>query len=313
MRTKYVVSAALAVVGAASVRLAGAADAYVAPGIRWPNGVVHYYNAAPDQAWAVKRAVDAWNTSGARIKLVPAPASRADVRIEHFPRVSCTITAEATIGYNRSARIWIFRRDNASPYCDSYQAAEALAHEFGHVLGLGHETRGCAAMTPVGTLQGPTLCAQANRWQWRCRLLTSDDVAGAIALYGGTEAPPTGPRDCNLYRGIGTPAGLRVESTPVSHEFRMSFRRPASATVPALLSTTRAAQSEAFVAAWSSSCPTDPYKFGRRRWHAAVGGTENVYLTLDSGVSCVSVWAVDSFGRPSGRPAMLRIQVVETG
>ena len=232
--------------------LTGTPAGYVTEGHPWPGGVIRYYNAAPDQAWAVKRAVDAWNSSGARIQLVAAPASQAAVRIEHFPHVGCTINAEATVGYTRTARIWIFQLDNASPYCNAYQAAESLAHEFGHVLGLGHETRGCSAMNPVGTLQGPELCPKAQRWQWRCRLLTSDDIAGAVDLYGGEAAPPTGPSNCSLYRGIGMPTGLRVATTAVSHRFRISFRRPSSAAVPAFL-TSQMAQTESFVVASSSS------------------------------------------------------------
>ena len=236
MRAKWVVPAVLAVTATTFVLLTGTADAYVAPGRPWPGGVVRYYNAALDQAWAVKRAVDAWNSSGARIRLVAVPPSQADVRIEHFAHVSCTINAEATVGYTRTARIWIFRRNDASPYCNRYTAAESLAHEFGHVLGLGHETRGCAAMNPVGTLEGPELCPKAQRWQWRCRLLTPDDVAGAIALYGGTAAPQRGPLDCNLYPGIGVPTGLHLESTPVSHQFRITFHRPSSVAIPRFLS-----------------------------------------------------------------------------
>jgi hypothetical protein len=310
MRTRCIVPAVLAAAVTASVLLTGTSAAFVAEGRPWPGGVVRYYNAAPDQAWAVRRAVDAWNSSGARIRLVAAPASQARVRIEHFARVSCTVNAEATIGYTRSARIWIFRRDNSSPYCNSYQAAESLAHEFGHVLGLGHETRGCAAMNPVGTLQGPDLCPKAWRWQWRCRLLTADDVAGAIAIYGGAAAPQTGPRDCNLYPAIAAPTRLRVETTSVSHRFRINFRRPSSAAVPGFLFS-EVKQPDSYVAASSSGCPSDPHRFQRRFWTAAVGETESISVELPTGISCVSVWAVDSFGRPSARAA-LRIRVTET-
>jgi hypothetical protein len=312
MYRKRFVPALLAPVAAAIVLTAGTATAYVAEGVPWPGGVIRYYNAAPDQAWAVKRAVDAWNSSGARIRLVAVPASQADVRIEHFQRVSCTINAESTVGYTRTARIWIFRRDESSPYCNSYVAAESLAHEFGHVLGLGHELRGCALMNPIGTLQGPELCPKGQRWQWRCKLLTTDDVAGAIAFYGGAAAPQTGRRDCNLYAGIAKPTGLRIEATNVSHRFRVSFRRPSSVAVPAFLSA-EVARPESFVAGSSSTCPSDPHVFQQRVWETPAGGTERTYLFLPTGVSCISVWAVDSFGRPSARPAMLRIRVVDSG
>jgi hypothetical protein len=310
MRTTSIVPVVLAAAAAASFPLSGTSSAYVAQGRPWPGGIVRYYNAATDQAWAVRRAVDAWNSSGARIRLIAAPASQASVRIEHFPRISCTINAEATIGYTRNARIWVFRRDNSSPYCNSYAAAESLAHEFGHVLGLGHETRGCSAMNPVGTLQGPERCPKAQRWQWRCRLLTTDDVAGAVALYGGSAAPLTGPRDCNLYAGMAAPTGLRVETTPVSHRFRISFRRPSPPAVPPFLSS-EVKQPETFVFASSSSCATDPHRFPRRPWSAQAGGTESISVELPTGVSCVSVWSVDSFARPSGRAAF-RIRVTET-
>jgi hypothetical protein len=128
------------------------AGAYVAHGRPWPGGVIRYYNAAPDQAWAVKRAADAWNASGARLRFVATSAAQADVRIEHFPGVDCTINAEATVGYAAQARIWIFKRDDGAPFCNPYMAARSLAHEFGHVLGLEHETRGCSLMNPKATL-----------------------------------------------------------------------------------------------------------------------------------------------------------------
>jgi hypothetical protein len=313
MRTTWVVPVLLALAVPALVLFTGTADAYVAQGHPWPGGVIRYYNAAPDQAWAVTRAVNAWNSSGAKVRLIAVPASKAEVRIEHFPRVSCTINAEATVGYSYNARIWIFRRNDASPYCNHYMAAVALAHEFGHVLGLGHETRGCALMNPIGTIRGPDECPKSQPWQWRCRLLMPDDVAGAVSLYGGAAASQQGATDCDLYPGIATPKALAVAPTPVSHQFVISFRRPSSVTVPAFLSADRALP-ESFVAGASTGdCPADAHAFPLRSWDAATGQTEQTHLLLPSGVSCISVWAVDSFGRPSDRPATLRIRVVEAG
>jgi hypothetical protein len=305
---------ALCLAVAACLACSVSADAYTGGGRPWPGGVIRYYNSAADQAWAVKRAVDAWNTSGAGVKFVAAPASRADVRVEHFPKVSCTINAEATVGYAEKARVWIFNRDERSPYCNSYAAAQLLAHEFGHVLGLGHETRGCAAMNPVNTLQGPAYCPKAERWQWRCRLLTPDDVAGAVALYGGSVRAQRGPGNCNLYSSIAAPTKLSVAATSVSHQFKVSFRRPsASPAMPSFLSSFRTAR-EAFVAAVSSAgCPTNPSSEQRTAWDARPGTMEDTVRSFPAGKSCVSVWAVDSFGRPSDRPASAWIQVVESG
>lgn len=294
----------------AILALAGSADGYVGAGSPWPGGVITYYNDASDQAWAVKRALDAWNTSGARVRFVAAGRQSAAVLIEHFPGVSCTVNAEATVGYRPNARIWIFRRDDSSPYCNRYVAARLLAHELGHVVGLGHETRACAVMNPVNTLQGAARCGKAKLWQWRCRLLTADDVAGAVALYGGAARRQSGPSACDLYAGIQAPTHLAVEPTSVPYEFRVTFRRPPSVTVPAFLAGQRE-EPESFVAGASSEgCPAEQHGLHRMVWHAAVGGTDETFLRLPPGVSCVSVWAVDSFARPSSRPARLAVKVL---
>src|SRR5262245_15414707 len=216
------------------------ADGYVVGGQPWPGGVIRYYNAATDQSLAVRRAVDGWNTSGAAVRFVAVPASKAQVRIEHFPRVACTINAEATVGYSARARVYIFRRDERSPYCNSYMAAPALAHELGHVLGLGHETRGCSLMNPVATPEGPTLCPQSKRWQWPCPKLTPDDWAGPISLYRGASPSPSGSPSCYLYAGKQAPGKLRVTATAEAHRYQIGFRRPASIAIPAFLSRQKA-------------------------------------------------------------------------
>jgi len=61
------------------------AHGYVFKAALWPGGTVYYYNAAPDQAWAVQEAVRAWNTSGARVRFVPAAPGRAELTIRSFP------------------------------------------------------------------------------------------------------------------------------------------------------------------------------------------------------------------------------------
>jgi len=289
---------------------AGVANGYVTAGRAWPDGVITYYNAAPDQAWAVERAVQAWNTSGAHVRFVPAGEQYAEVRIQHWDGVACTVNAEATIGYARQARIWIFNRDDSSAYCNRFFAARTLTHELGHVLGLGHETHGCATMNPVNTLQGSSKCGKTKLWQWRCRLLTSDDIAGAVALYGGTARTLRGQSACDLYAGVRPPTDLTVAPTTVPYQFRIRFRRPPSVTVPGFLSAQRN-DKESFVAGASTEgCPAEPYKFSRVTWDAVVGGMEDTYLTLPAGVSCVSVWAVDSFARPSSKPATYAVKVL---
>jgi hypothetical protein len=63
--------------------------------------------------------------------------------------------------------------------------ALTVAHELGHVLGLGHERRRCALMNPVHGRGGGTRCTQspaAVRRRYR-RLLERDDMRGARRLY----------------------------------------------------------------------------------------------------------------------------------
>jgi hypothetical protein len=306
--TRILCASFLVAVASLSGVLEGARG-YDASGRPWPGGVIRYYNAATDQAWAVRRAVDAWNASGAAVRFVPVPAAQAQLRIEHFPRVPCTINAEATVGYARNPRVYIFQRNERSPYCNSYMAAEAITHELGHVLGLEHEEHGCALMNPTGMLQGPSLCAKAKPWQWRCRLLTADDVAGAVALYGGSPRPQVGPRDCDLYRGLRAPTHVEIAATAAAGRFEVSFRRPPSIGIPAFLVDGRAEQETFVTGDLGGRCPTDAHAFARQPWHVPPGGWEHTYVMLSPGTYCLVVWGIDGFARPSPQPAKLWVRI----
>jgi hypothetical protein len=294
---------------AAGAGLLQAAHGFNPGGHRWPGGVIRYYNAAGDQSWAVQQAVDAWNSSGAAVRFVAVPAAQAQLRIQHFPRVPCTINAEATVGYGANPRVYVFHRDERSPYCNSYMAAEALAHELGHVLGLEHEVRGCSTMNPTGTLRGPSLCAQAKPWQWRCRLLTADDIAGAVALYGGSARPQSRPRDCDLYPAMRAPTQVRIASTPGTGQFELSFRRPPTVPVPFFLVDGKAKQETYVVGVLAGRCPSDAHAFARQLWNVRPGGLQRTAVRLSPGTYCLAVWGVDGFHRPTPKPAELWVRI----
>ena len=75
--------------------------------------------------------------------------------------------------------------------------ALVVAHELGHVLGLGHEDRICATMNSYLVDGHTEHCPAAPQGMWVCRLLRVDDVRGAVRLYGGTVRPIRGPEFCN--------------------------------------------------------------------------------------------------------------------
>ena len=300
----FVLAPATFVPGAAGYRVEGHA---------WPGGIVSYYNAAPDQAWAVAQAVKAWNTSGAGVRFVAVPPNRAKLVIRSTGSRSCA-QAHATLGYGTSATVRIWRAGPATLTCNAQWAAGALAHELGHVLGLGHEDRGCAAMNPSGNHLGPSRCERADHWEWRCRLLEHDDIKGAVAVYGGVVREPRADPNCDLYRPMG-PAGY-VSSTIDRDRgvLRLSLRRPAAPHIPAFLGSRP--EAESLVTIWADGpCPA-AFDAGasRYRWPAARGEVAEIVQRVPprTGRQCLSIWALDGLGRPSARPVSITIAALAT-
>ena len=284
------------------------AAGYRVDGRAWPGGMVPYYNAAPDQKWAVAQAVSAWNTSGAQIRFVSVPRQNAKLVIRSTGSRSCA-SAHATLGYGTAPTVRIWKAGAPTKTCNPYWAAGALAHELGHVLGFGHETRGCAAMNPSGNHLGPSACNRAEPWEWRCRLLEHDDIRGAVAVYGGAARTPRAAPTCDLYRPIRAP---RHVSSTIDHErgfLRVSVNRPPTPPIPSFLGARRAAES--YVRIWADgSCPAT-YDAGapRYRWPVAPGEVAEIVQRVppSSGDQCLSIWALDGLGRPSARPVSITV------
>ena len=175
----------------AATLLAGGADAYDAHGRPWPGGVIRYYNAAPGQAWAVQAG------AGRRVERERRPRPARRLLSAAQARTSASSTSPASTARStprrRSDTLRRARLSGSSSATTARRSATrmlggglSLAYEFGHVLGLEHETRGCSLMNPYGHAPGPhNLLEGLSSWQWRCKLLTRDDIAGAVALYGG--------------------------------------------------------------------------------------------------------------------------------
>jgi hypothetical protein len=281
---------------------ASAAGQYRFDGAPWPRGVVHYYNAAPSQAWALRQAVAAWNGSGAHVRFVPSSRSRAKLIVRHDRAVASCNRAEATVGRTRQPTVLIFPLNDASRSCSRWAAARALAHELGHVLGLKHEDGGCAAMNSSGSYQGGASCEPAYPSEWRCRLLEADDVRGIVKIYGGKVKPVRTPPTCPLTAGIRPPTGL-VASYDASHRaVKLKFRRAPDPPLPQFLAGVepKAPRGYGFLRG-RDACPTHAMLDAAPRyaWPHGKDSFERFVDQPPPGRYCYAVWSFDRFGRPS--------------
>ena len=283
------------------------AEAYRLGGQVWPKRVITYRIVVPSFRPPVTAAIAQWNASGVKIRFREVRSGKADVIVKTLPvprlppdilpRMECGITGAAgrgSLGYARGfqASVLLDRR------CSQTTLIGVAVHEFGHVLGLNHSNRRCAVMNAAGSD-----CADERRylpWEYTCKVLRPDDVAGAIRRYGGRMRPMPTNRVC---LGVPTPApvsGLTVESNPADSiaPTRITWQNPSSQALKRIV-----------VRRNHGACPNLPSAPGRfvsiRRnmtpLHGdfvadipAVGGVQSVtdLEALAPGRTCYGVWAM---------------------
>ena len=158
--------------------LAPAANAYEIGGRAWPDGDIRYYVEDGALKKPVKRAAKVWNARDLGVRFVSSSAEDAKVFIR-IGQDNCG--GAARVGYpgRRGFSLVEINRD-----CGTGIATLTAVHEWGHVLGLGHESDNCARMNPsFGSGGTPGRCSRRSLDYWLAHPLTKDDVRGARVLY----------------------------------------------------------------------------------------------------------------------------------
>ncbi len=236
----------------------------------------------------MRAAVRTWNASGVRIRFKAASRGRAQVRIASGGRRGCFGFAQ--IGYASGRRANV-RLGAGCPYVSSMTGI--VAHELGHILGLMHEDRRCAAMNTVLDAH----CGLQPAFEYRCRLLERDDVRGAVTRYGGRVRPVRPDPYCPSFAAPQPPAIRTIASTGGSIDAGVAIAEPQRLVAdagPVIFA-------ELLVYRYADACPPDagagePY----RRSYADYGTrTTSLDVMPEPGTWCYAVAVGDTTGRRS--------------
>lgn len=174
MRTlRAITLAALVACAAAASLQPPRAQAYSLLGRYWNDPVITYYASSARERSASAFAARTWNRAGTGFRFRRTTSARRAGVVVGTGGEGCG--GVAILG-GRQARVRLGR-------CGERLTRLVATHEFGHVLGFGHERRRCALMNTYFDQTGtPALCNRRPLSFWLADPLRADDERGARAL-----------------------------------------------------------------------------------------------------------------------------------
>lgn len=281
---------ALAAIGAVLVVVPSAAS-FSSAGTPWPVARITVWNDTGYRA-PLRQAMEAWNAVGTRVTLVPAARrSTARIVVGLLPAGSVgERIGVGTVGWAPGAQ----GRVAVQPGLGPRAAAIALAHELGHVLGLGHEERACSVMSSSLELERTRAGCSIARCPTLSRcLVQSDDAEGLRDLYE-RRLPALLPQRVQAVtaRPVGV-SGAQIE---------VAWRSPLDGAGAAVL-----------VRAERGRCPTTPYRSPLERTGSLPlrrGHPQRAVLPVSgSGTWCAGIWVQDGATLLVGPPTYARLTV----